>query len=432
MLGRDDEWAAGIERAHHAHVEDGGGRARRALRVLARPQPRVAGRDEPRERLARPRPAAARPRGGATAWSRGYLLIPAAAELETAANARRRTDRGRGRGDRRALRRRRPGRVRRPRAGPRPDRPGRVVEGLALLDEAMVAVTAGELSPIVTGLVYCSVIDGCQEVYELRRAQEWTEALTPGAAQPDLVAYTRPVPRPPGRDHAAARRVAGRARRGAARARALPRGAAGRRPARRATGRRAARLRGEFGAAEAAYRGASRCGREPQPGLALLRLAQGGRRRGAAIGRVVDETAEPLRAARGCCRPPSRSCSPPATSRRARAACRELERDRRALEPRCCGAMAARRGARSRSPKATRGAALVALRRGVRGVAGARAPYEAARVRVLIGRRAARWATRTARAGDGRGARRVRRAAAPRRTSPGWSLAAAARAAPTG
>ena len=68
---------------------------------------------------------------------------------------------------------------------------GRVKEGLGLLDEAMVAVTTGELSPIPTGLVYCGVILACQEVYELGRAREWTAALTRWCAdQPDLVAFT--------------------------------------------------------------------------------------------------------------------------------------------------------------------------------------------------------------------------------------------------
>ena len=63
--------------------------------------------------------------------------------------------------------------------------------GFALLDEAMVAVTAGELSPMVTGLIYCSVIEACQQVYALDRAREWTSALARWCGQqPEMVAFT--------------------------------------------------------------------------------------------------------------------------------------------------------------------------------------------------------------------------------------------------
>src|SRR4029078_3864925 len=68
---------------------------------------------------------------------------------------------------------------------------GQVRDGLALLDEAMVTVTAEEPSPIVTGLVYCGVILACQEIYEVRRAREWTRALSDWwELQPGMVAFT--------------------------------------------------------------------------------------------------------------------------------------------------------------------------------------------------------------------------------------------------
>jgi DNA-binding CsgD family transcriptional regulator len=173
-------------------------------------------------------------------------------------------------------------------------RQGRIQEGLALHDEAMLAATGGELSPIVTGLVYCSVIDGCQQLHELRRAQEWTAALTRWCdQQEDLVAFT-------GRclvHRAEIMQVRG----------AWPEALAeARRAGERLTDDRAAgqafyrqgelhRLQGDFAAAEQAYREASRHGVEPQPGLALLRLAQGRTDAAvAAIRRVVGETEDQL------------------------------------------------------------------------------------------------------------------------------------------
>lgn len=154
---------------------------------------------------------------------------------------------------------------------------GDTVAGVALLDEVMVAVTAGELSAPVVGDVYCTVIEGCHEVYDLRRTQEWTAALSRWcASQPELVMYRGAcmVHRAEIMQlHGAwpdAMEEAERARERLSLP--TPQPAVG---AAVYVQAELCRLRGEFVEAEEAYRRANQFGREPQPGLALLRLAQG-------------------------------------------------------------------------------------------------------------------------------------------------------------
>jgi DNA-binding CsgD family transcriptional regulator len=153
---------------------------------------------------------------------------------------------------------------------------GRVAEGLALLDETMVAVAGGELSPMVTGLMYCSLIDACREVFAFGRAREWTSALSGWCdAQPEMVAFTGVclVHRAELMQLGGAWREAiQEARRAGERAAGLSRTAAA---AALYQQGEVHRLLGSFAAAEEAYRAASRLGLDPQPGLGLLRLAQG-------------------------------------------------------------------------------------------------------------------------------------------------------------
>ncbi len=155
---------------------------------------------------------------------------------------------------------------------------GRVAEGLALLDEAMAATVAGEVGPYFTGVIYCSLLSACLAIGDLRRAGEWSDAAA------DWCATIPPDSPFPGMCRANRAEVARlRGAWGEAEAEAeracdellLVDGASTFAAAAFLQLAEIRRRRGDLAGAEAAYTKAHELGEDPQPGLALLRLAQG-------------------------------------------------------------------------------------------------------------------------------------------------------------
>lgn len=388
MLGRDDDYLSGLERAHHAYLSSG--EALPAVRCAFWIGHNLMFRGET---------------GPAAGWfaraqrllereeqasvEHGYLLIPvlmqhvfsgdAEAAYATAAEAAAIGERF-GDDDLIAI-----GLMEQ---GHALVRQGQTEKGLRLVDETMVAVTAGELSPIVAGIVYCNTIGFCQGVYELRRAREWTSALTRWCdQQPDMVAHKglclvhrAQIMTLGGAWQDAleeARRVGERFTEGVLNERALGHAVY--------TEGEVHRLQGDFEAAEAAYREASRFGREPQPGLALLRLAEGnGEAAAAAIRRALNEATQRLK----------RAALLPAyveimlavgDLEAARSASRELEEIAVGQGSDALVAMSAHAGGGVALAEGAAGPALVALRGALQSWQELEAPAEAARTRVLVG-----------------------------------------------
>ena len=265
---------------------------------------------------------------------------------------------------------------------------GEVERGLGLLDEAMVAVTAGEVLPVNVGIVYCGSIEAYHAVFELGRAQEWTAALSRWCdSQPDAVpfrgrclVFRSELLQIHGRWEDAVDAV-GRARESLL----LP-------PPKPAVGEAyyvqgdLHRLRGDFAAAEAAYRDGATWGRRPEPGLALVRLARGDRAAAAASIRRALAEADPI------ARP--RMLDPFVEIMLAAGEVADAEDAARELaglggdraQPALLRAIAARADGLVKLAKGDPTSALVALRRSWELWQTLDAPYELARVRVAIAR----------------------------------------------
>ena len=386
LIGRDDDYLRALERAHYAHLDarERLGAVRCAfwlwLRLIFRGETgRATGWLARAQRLLEPEePDCA---------ERGYLLLAsveqhlAAGDCEPAyAAAAAAVEIGErcGEADLIACARHDQGRIQL--------QQGQVERGLALLDEVMVAATAGELSSIVTGLMYCSVIQACQEVYAFGRAREWTMTLAQWCdEQPEMVAFTGVC-----RVHRAEimqlqgawQDAIEEARRACERSQGVSQQAAAAALYQQAE---VHRLRGEFAAAEEAYRGASQHGSEPQPGLALLRVAQGrSDAAAAAIRRALSATSDRLK----------RTQLLPAYVEimlavgdvpEARIACRELEEIAQRFDTGVLSAMAAHARGAVELAEGNAQAALGSLRCALEAWQRVEAPHVAARVRVLLG-----------------------------------------------
>ena len=260
-------------------------------------------------------------------------------------------------------------------------RQGRLAEGIALIDEAMASTVGGDLGPLATGMVYCRSLSACLELFDYRRAAEWTEAA----------AHCATVFPGDCRVHRAAVLIVRgawdegerEARTACAECGTFDLGHVG--VATYALGEIRLRL-GDWAAAEEAFRRAHEFGALPQPGLALLRLAQGDVAAAAAsiAGALAQVTVDRLGRARLL--PAQVEIALAAGElETARAASAELTELAGGYEPGALQAAAAcARGALQLAEDAA--GAVPTLQQGVRLWREVEAPYETARARLALAR----------------------------------------------
>ncbi len=263
---------------------------------------------------------------------------------------------------------------------------GETVAGVARFDEVMVSATTGELGPVTTGIVYCAVILECMELFDLRRATEWTDALAAWCdAQPELVPYRGQclVHR------SQLQQAGGNWSEAVASVRSARRHLAD--PPHPALGLalyqegEMHRLRGQFEQAEDNYRQASGYGHDPMPGLALLQLARGdGSAAAATIQRALAESGS------GQSRPALLAAAvetfrSTGDFAAARAAAEDLSMIAAASTSQVLHAMAATATGSVLIGAGDVASALVELRKAARTWQSLHMPYDAARTALLVG-----------------------------------------------
>jgi DNA-binding CsgD family transcriptional regulator len=265
---------------------------------------------------------------------------------------------------------------------------GKVASGLALLDEAMLSATSSGVNPLITGLIYCSVIATCNKIYALERSREWTAAFKDWCRpQPQLGAFSGIClvhrseilqvngqwPEAVAEARRAYRKLVTSPERQSA-------------AAARYQEAELARLTGDTEAAERHYREASQWGWDPQPGLALLRLAQDRTEEAAAaIRRVVGTAGDPLQRARLLPAYAEIAIAVGALDE-ARTAAEELQRIAEQFATEILGAMAAQARGLVLLAEGDALAAAPLLRQAFAVWQNAGAPYLAARLRVQLGK----------------------------------------------
>ncbi len=264
---------------------------------------------------------------------------------------------------------------------------GLVPEGMAAIDEATAAATSGQLDPRTTGRIFCNMMSTCESLADYRRAVEWNDAAREWCephAQSGFPGICRVHRAQLLRLRGAWREAEAEASSASAELENFLSDAAA--EAYYELGEIRLRL-GELKPAERLFRQAHEMGRDPVPGLALLRLAEGKIDRAKAMmdRALSDESKSPLERARLLPAQAEVSIASGATDA-ARAAAEELSETAATYDSPAMAARAAFVLGMVELGEGEPARAAVTLRGAWRMLKESELPYEAARARVVLAR----------------------------------------------